>query len=368
MNRYFRKIWAILSVNVGENDATEGIDTLSRSLPVVWLLGKTAAGKSTLIRNLTGLSAAEIGNGFEACTRTSEMFDFPEGRPIMRFLDTRGLGEAGYDPSDDLMECEASSHLILAVARLDDPVQGELAETIAEVRKRSPATPIIVVHTGADLVPDAQASFRARSHTQAILEKAANSDLPFVEMMMQTEEASSSVEGIEELITLLEGTMPDVALLLAKEDLRNAERAKFSHSRAEVIWYASAAGASDIAPVVGAVAVPSIQAAMLHMLGRRYEVDWTQAHLAKFAAALGLGAALRFGASYAVRQAGKLIPVLGQTAGAAAAGTISFAATFALGRAAAFYLYRVQMGENIDSGELRNIYKDALKKAHHDRK
>src|SRR3712207_4708503 len=89
-------------------------------LPVVWLLGKTGAGKSSVVRALTGLSEAEIGNGFAPCTRTAMRFDHPAGQPVMRFLDTRGLGEAGYDPAEDLATAEAASHLVLLVARLDD--------------------------------------------------------------------------------------------------------------------------------------------------------------------------------------------------------------------------------------------------------
>ena len=41
----------------------------------------------------------EIGNGFVPCTRTADAFDFPEGDPVLRFLDTRGLGESGYRPT-----------------------------------------------------------------------------------------------------------------------------------------------------------------------------------------------------------------------------------------------------------------------------
>jgi len=162
--------------------------------------------------------------------------------------------------------------------------------------------------------------------------------------------------------------MPEVALLLAREERRDAERSAFASVRAKVLWYASAAGASDVAPVVGAVTVPSLQAAMLRMLGKYYSVAWTRLRMSEFTLALGASVAFRFGASYAVRQLAKLIPVYGQTAGAAASGTISFGATYALGRAAAFYLHRTQMGLAIDPEELRALYTDALRKARHEGK
>ncbi len=58
------------------------------AIPVLWLLGKTGAGKSSLVRALTGLSGAEVGTGFVPCTRTSAMFDYPPEQPLLRFLDT----------------------------------------------------------------------------------------------------------------------------------------------------------------------------------------------------------------------------------------------------------------------------------------
>ncbi|MCB1822073.1 MAG: 50S ribosome-binding GTPase, partial [Candidatus Competibacteraceae bacterium] len=62
-------------------------------LPVVWLLGKAQAGKTSIIHALTGSPTAEIGDGFQPCTRTARFYDFPAEVPVVRFLDTRGLGE-----------------------------------------------------------------------------------------------------------------------------------------------------------------------------------------------------------------------------------------------------------------------------------
>ena len=371
MNRYFERIWQALAKPAGERGeptVTAILADAARPLPVIWLMGRTGAGKSSLIRCLTGLTEAEIGNGFAPCTRTADMFDFPEDLPVVRFLDTRGLGEAGYDPEDDLQACEKRSHVLLAVARLDDPVQGEVAEAIAMVSRHRPKTPVIVVHNGADLLPDEQARFRARQQTQQRFEKAAGRTLPAVETILLADAPPGTPTGMEELVTALDAVIPDVALLLAREERRGGERLAFAGLRARVLWYAGAAGASDMAPVVGAVTVPTIQAEMLRVLARQYAVEWTRARMAEFAVALGTGAAVRYGASYAIRQLTKLVPVYGQTAGAAASGTISFAATYALGRAAAFYLYRIQQGLAIDADELRALYTDALRRARRERR
>ncbi|MCF8008028.1 MAG: 50S ribosome-binding GTPase, partial [Methylovulum sp.] len=81
--------------------------------PVFWLLGKTQAGKTSLIHALTGDDSAIIGNGFQACTQRSHFYDFPSvSHPILRFLDTRGLGESAYDPAEDLAWCAHQAQLL----------------------------------------------------------------------------------------------------------------------------------------------------------------------------------------------------------------------------------------------------------------
>jgi 50S ribosome-binding GTPase len=89
--------------------------------PVVWLLGKTGAGKTAIVAALTGDPRAAIGVGFEACTQTAAFYDVPREVPLLRFLDTRGLGEAHYDPAQDIAWCEDQSHLVLAVMQVADP-------------------------------------------------------------------------------------------------------------------------------------------------------------------------------------------------------------------------------------------------------
>lgn len=370
MNRDFSGLWQALQKGGPDQDLEREIESLPRALPVIWLLGRTGAGKSSLIRALTGLDAAAVGSGFGPCTRTAQAFDFPEARPLMRFLDTRGLGEADYDPAEDLAACEQGSHVVLALARLDDPVQEDLARALTGLRRRRPELRPVLVHTGADLLPDDEERRRARSHTQARLERAAGAPLPWVELALPPDRLGADAPGLDRLRALLEESMPEVALLLARRENRGAEREAFGRCRAEILWYAGAAGTSDLAPVVGTLSVPAIQAAMLRALARRYGLAWNRARVAEFSLALGAGAALRYGGSHLLRQALKLIPVYGQSAGAAGAGTLSFAATYALGRAAAYYLHRSKSGQRLGGDardELRRLYRDALRGVRHER-
>ena len=94
-------LWkAISEALFGDSGGSSAADTESArkcaqgSALVVWLLGKTGAGKTAIIAALTGDPRAEVGQGFEPCTRTAAFYDVPREAPLLRFLDTRGLGEA----------------------------------------------------------------------------------------------------------------------------------------------------------------------------------------------------------------------------------------------------------------------------------
>ena len=115
--------------------------------PIVWLVGKVQSGKTSIIRALTQATDAEIGSGFRACTRTARVFDFPPEAPIIRFLDTRGLGEASYDSSADIAFNENRAHLILAVVKALDLEQGQTLEVIRQARDRHPEWPVLVAQT-----------------------------------------------------------------------------------------------------------------------------------------------------------------------------------------------------------------------------
>lgn len=105
-------------------------------LPTLWLLGKTGAGKSSLVQGLSGESDVVIGNGFTPCTKTSFAWDFPQEKTLLRFLDTRGLGEAHYGPVDDLQLCQALSYALLIVAKVDEPEQSAVLAALKQLRKK----------------------------------------------------------------------------------------------------------------------------------------------------------------------------------------------------------------------------------------
>jgi predicted GTPase len=119
-----------------------------QAAPVIWLIGKTGAGKTAIVAGLTGDPRAEIGTGYQPCTRRAVFYDVPEEAPFLRFLDTRGLEEADYDPAEDIAWCESQAHLLLVVMQVEDAAQAAVLRVVRQARQRHPDWPVLVAQTG----------------------------------------------------------------------------------------------------------------------------------------------------------------------------------------------------------------------------
>jgi uncharacterized protein (DUF697 family) len=357
-------------------------DRARQFAPVVWLVGKVQSGKSSIVRVLTQSTEAEVGSGFRACTKMARVFDFPHDAPIIRFLDTRGLGEAAYDPAPDIAFCEGRSQLILAVAKAMDHGQQVVLDVIAAARRAHPDWPVVVAQTslhegyptgtghalpypfadgaeGAALPEPLQRSLAyQRSLFGAIPGRNAISFVP-IDFTHAGDGFEPADYGREALISALIAAAPSAVAAALAELPRTPEAKRKSH--AHILGYAVAAGAGDVLPLAGAVVVPAVQAAMLRQLGKLHGVQWQGRDYAEFAGALGAATLIRTASTFGIRQLVKLIPVYGQTAGAAAAAAASFAATYAMGKAADFFLARRRQG--VSAEEVSAVYREALRDA-----
>jgi uncharacterized protein (DUF697 family) len=352
--------------------------------PVVWLIGKVQSGKTSIVRALTGASDAEIGAGFRACTKTARIFDFPAEAPIIRFLDTRGLGEAAYDPATDIAYCEDRAHLMLAVVKAMDAEQGAVVDAVRVARERHPDWPVVVAQTTLHegyaagethclpypFAPEAAAATVPEPLRRALVhQRSLFAGLPgrgavrFVPIdLTQPGDGYDPVDyGREALIAALAEVAPGV-VKVALQGLPGAQSdAQARLANPYILGFAAAAGASDALPVAGVVTVPVLQAAMLRQIARIYAVDWDRRGYAEFLAALGTGTLIRTASTFGIRQLVKLVPVYGQTVGAATAAAASFAATYAIGRAASYYLAQRKRGAEVE--DLATVYRDALRDA-----
>jgi uncharacterized protein (DUF697 family) len=368
-------------------DAEAARHLAQSSALVVWLLGKTGAGKTAIVSALTGDRRAEVGQGFAPCTRTSQFYDVPPEAPLPRFLDTRGLGEVGYDPATDMSWCEEQSHLMLVVMQLADPMQHVVLQPLQQARGRHPDWPVVVAQTGlhrlyppgmAHAVPypytggpedETQASLphalrQALAHQRKLFDGLRGLRPRFVPIDFTVPEDGFAPHdyGIEALWRVLEEAAP-----IAFEALHRARtEAQTDRMRGRVrpLIYgcgAAAAGAGAVpVPIVGVGGLAGVIAMMLRGLAIRYEVAWTPSTFSRFSGAVGGGALAWWLVRYGLRELLKLVPVVGTAAAGALNAAAGFAVTVAIGEAACVWLAYQRRGLNAPDGEVRRAFANGL--------
>lgn len=363
-------------------------------IPVIWLFGKTQSGKTSIVRFLTGAGDAEIGEGFRPCTRFSREFQFPSTEaPLLNFLDTRGVGEPGYDVSEDLARFNDQAHVVVVTVKALDHAQEDILQHLPKIRAAQPARPIILALTCLhEAYPQRQhpkeSSFRnaerrtpnAEPNDSAAL-RAPSSEPSLPESLRRSlAEQRRRFEGLFDRAVPIDFTRPEegyeapnfggdrlkevllevlpaayrqtlVALNEANQSLQDLySRRALPH----IIGYSALAATAGAIPIpwVDLMVLPGIQTQMIRHLGRLYGQELKGARFLEMASTLGTGMVVR----QAVREVVKFIPYVGSVASGALAG----ASTFALGKAFCYYYRSVHQGHVPPAEELKRYYQEQL--------
>ncbi|MGR8934524.1 MAG: GTPase family protein [Gammaproteobacteria bacterium] len=375
------KTWIerIVHPQVADHELKQKLTEIRRHLPlpVIWLLGKTQSGKSSLIRVLTGSTAAEIGTGFKPCTATAMFFDFPDAEnAFVRFLDTRGLSEADYDPKDDIRWCEQQAHLVLAVLKATDHQQDAVIAALRKIHNAHPQWPIIVVQTalhegypqptlehvlpypfaGGDITAAVPLDLRRSLLRQRASLTGIKARFVAVDFTLPEDGYRPSDYGIEALWEALEEALPH-GLKAMLEEGKHVAGMYDIYSRtahAHIVGYSLSAGLAAAIPLPAASlgTVIAIQAKLLHSIANVYGLPLRKQSLSEIGSALGIGALAGMGG----RELLKLIPVYGQSAALGIAGLYSAAWTYALGKTLCFYFAQTKQGKALQPESLRDVF------------
>ena len=146
----FDRLRSLLFSQLDEATLKSALDRVRQGAapPVIWLFGKVQSGKTSIVRALTGAERAQIGDGFRPCTRWAVRYAFPNADfPLAVFLDTRGLGEAGYDPQEDLATLQSEAHMLLVVVKAMDMALEHVLNALKQIVRAKPDWPIVVAQT-----------------------------------------------------------------------------------------------------------------------------------------------------------------------------------------------------------------------------
>jgi uncharacterized protein (DUF697 family)/predicted GTPase len=386
---WWQVVKGVFRPRVSEEELKQHLDELRQKapVPVIWLLGKTQSGKTSIIRYLTGAERAEIGRGFQPCTRFSSRYAFPtEQAPLLTFLDTRGLDEPGYDAGEDIANFSGQAHVVVVTVRLLDHAQANLLQTLKRVRAAMPRRPVVLVLTTLHEAypqqqhpqpypfgPDGQPLPDSPALPPGLLESLAEQRRRFDGLVDQVVavDLTPAEEGFHEPNyggARLREVLMDVLPAAQAQTLRTLEEAQrdlqglFAGKAGPTIMaystLAATAGAVPI-PVVDLLLISAVQTRMMYDLASLYGQSLTTQRLAEVAGALGLGLLGR----QAGRSLIKVIPGLGSVLGSVAGGALAAASTFALGKAFCYYYSAVLEGHVPDPKDLRRYYREELGRA-----
>lgn len=368
-------IGKILSPTV-DPEAESAIKAVQTGMPppVFWLLGKTQSGKTAIIRTLTHSSAAEVGNGFKPCTKSAMLYDYPDAETaFLRFLDTRGLSEAGYDAGEDMAWCERQAHLLIVVVKAMDQQLAALLTAVKQIRKAHPDWPLIVAQTTLhegyptrDMQHPTPYPF-AEDQALALLppglrlsllkqrELFQGFDAHFVpiDFTLPEDGYAPADYGVDALWTAIEAALPLGLREMLDVSRINDVYAKAAH--AHIVSYALLAGCAEAIPVPAASlsAVVALQGKMFHSIASVYGLPLTRQSVAEIVGAAGLGVLTGLGG----RELLKLVPFYGQTVAAGMAGVYSASVSYALGKTLCLYFAQTRQGKALSTEALNALFK-----------
>jgi len=349
--------------------------------PVLWLIGKTQSGKTSIIKYLTGAEEAEIGQGFAPCTRFSRQYAFPTPDiPLLKFLDTRGLEEPGYDASEDLAAFNEQAHVVIITVRILDHALSSMIPHLQRIRHSQPGRPVILALTclheaypqqqhplpypydrsdseAASMIPhDLQRSMdRHRVELAGLFDYMVPLDLtPAVEGFNEPNYGGKQLTNI--IVEALPAGYRQTLLMLEKMT-HSLQEHYARKALPHIMGYSTLAATAGAFPIpwMDLLILPGIQTQMIHRIARLYGQPLNGKRFLELASTLGLGMFVR----QAIREVTKFIPFVGSALGAVLAGS----STFALGKAFCYYYSAVHQGHVPRASDLKQYYQEQLAQA-----
>ncbi len=145
------------SFSVSDEQVAEILATIKKELPTTeaLLIGKPQAGKSSIVRGLTGVSEEIIGQGYRPHTQNTNRYAYPsEDLPLLIFTDTVGLGDVEQVTETIIQELETEletnqdrANILILTVKINDFALDTLKQIATQLRKQYPQIPCLLAVT-----------------------------------------------------------------------------------------------------------------------------------------------------------------------------------------------------------------------------
>ncbi len=366
--------------SVSDTEVAEILETIRAQLPTTeaLLLGKPQAGKSSIVRGLTGVSAEIIGQGFRPHTQHTERYAYPANDlPLLIFTDTVGLGDVSQDTEaiiqeliSELQQETNKARVLILTVKINDFATDNLRQIAQKLRQQFPNIPCLLVVTCLHEVyppeisnhpeypPDLTELDRAFIAIQDNFAGLYNSAV-LIDFMLEEDGYNPLFYGLEALRDNLAQLLPEaesktIYQLLDKqagEKLANIFR---DAGRRYILPFSIMAATLAAVPLPFATmpVLTALQVSMVGLLGKLYGQTVTPSQAGGIVSAIAGG----FLAQAVARELIKFIPGFGSVIAASWAG----AYTWALGEAACVYFGDLMGGKKPDPQKIQAVMETAF--------
>jgi uncharacterized protein (DUF697 family)/predicted GTPase len=374
MFRFVRTLFGTKTMGEQEYESQKSRILSLTPVPVVWLFGKTGSGKTSIVKYLTGAEEAEIGSGFMPQTRQSRQFNFPSSdQPLIRFIDTRGLVDSQYDPTEDIRVFDTAAHVMLVTVRTMDHALAGVINPLRRIRQSNPRRPVILVLTCLHEAYPGDDHPSVDPLDDELLSKCASAELA-QSISLQKHRFATLVDHIvaidftrpdagfaephlggERLKAAMLQTLPSAyrqTFLNASDTIRPLKNLNEQRAMPYVVSYSTMAATAAAVPTpwVDIPLVLAIQSHLVDRLRKLYGQKLDPIVLRDLAAATGGRLAMRL----AFREALKFVPIAGSLINVA----LAYAYTYGLGSTCCWYFGEIQAGNAPTIEEVQRVWED----------
>ncbi len=368
---------------VSDERVAEIINIVREKLPTTeaLMIGKPQAGKSSIVRGLTGVSPEIVGQGFRPHTQNTERYAYPsEDLPLLIFTDTVGLGDINQSTQDIIEELETElkhqtkrARILILTIKISDFATETLQKVAQQLRVNYPNIPCLLVVTCLHEVyprstanhpeypPNYESVTRAFNAIKNDFETLYDRSVS-IDFTLEEDGYDPTFYGLNALIDALAELLPEaesktIYQLLDKEvgsELGNLYR---NAARRYLIAFATIAATLAAVPLPFATmpVLTALQISLVGLLGKLYGQTLSPSQAGGIVSAIAGG----FFAQAIGRELIKFIPGFGSVVAASWAA----AYTWSLGEGACVYFGDLMGGKTPDPSKIQLVMKESFAKA-----
>lgn len=368
---------------VDETEIANILESVRSQLPTTeaLLIGKPQAGKSSIVRGLTGVGKEIIGEGFRPHTQYTERYAYPsEELPLLIFTDTVGLGDVTQNTKEIITELTTQldietkrGRILILTIKINDFATDSLKNVAESLRKKYPQIPCLLVVTSLhELYPNLDTNHPEYPPNFPEIDRAFNEikntftglfdQAILIDFTLEEDEFNPMFYGLENLRNSLTELLPSAEAKTIHQLLDETVNSELGNLYKDVARRYIMAF-SVMAVTLAAVPLPfatmpvltALEVTMVGVLGQLYGQKINPNQAGGIISAIAGG----FFAQVIGRELIKFVPGFGGVVAASWAG----AYTWALGEGACAYFGDIVGGKKPDVERIKLVMKNAFKTA-----